>query len=192
MHLLPMLDFKTLDAKFLTSHRFFIGCALCFLLVFVGYDISHANSVVTTRKALALSDREETLARQTRRSSSSSATGVEPSTTKAPRTRPAESCRVQFAFAGSKYDYGQFPTLKSWIRYTDPKCAIDFLRSNHPFMTQLTAAQSRMYYESDYLPILQADMLKMFSVYYLGGVAVDLDVKRSSRFLRSGQVQTLR
>ncbi|CAK4917429.1 unnamed protein product [Aphanomyces euteiches] len=39
-----------------------------------------------------------------------------------------------------------------------------------------------MYYESDYLPILQADMLKMFSVYYLGGVAVDLDVEALKPF----------
>ncbi|CAK4079438.1 unnamed protein product [Aphanomyces euteiches] len=91
-------------------------------------------------------------------------------------------CRVQFVFAGPKYDYNQFPNLQSWIRYTDSKCSIEFLRPNHPFLNQLTTAESRMFYDMAHLPILQADMLKLFALYYLGGIVADLDVEPIKQF----------
>ncbi|CAK4073899.1 unnamed protein product [Aphanomyces euteiches] len=34
-----------------------------------------------------------------------------------------------------------------------------------------------MFYDSAFRPILQADMLKLFALYYLGGLVVDLDVE---------------
>ncbi|CAK4093895.1 unnamed protein product [Aphanomyces euteiches] len=93
-----------------------------------------------------------------------------------------EVCRVQFIFAGSKHDYNNFPTLQSWIRFADPKCPIEFLRTNHPFVGVLTTAEARMFHDSAFLPILQADMLKFFAVYYLGGLVVDLDVQAIKPF----------
>ncbi|CAK4073901.1 unnamed protein product [Aphanomyces euteiches] len=93
-----------------------------------------------------------------------------------------EVCRVQFVFAGAKYNYNQFPTLQSWIRFADPTCPIEFLRTNHPFLGLLNIAEARMFHELAFLPILQADMLKLLAVYYLGGVVVDLDVEARKRF----------
>ncbi|KAF0736412.1 hypothetical protein Ae201684P_006709 [Aphanomyces euteiches] len=163
MHLLPAFNLQhhnAHDAKTRPSHGFLMKCAVCFLLVFVGYNISNVSSIDTAREALARSAQEETIVRDDQ----------------------PPVCRVQFVFTGSKYNYAQFPTLQSWIRYTDSKCVIEFILANHPFMTQLTPAHARMFYESDYLPILQADMLKMFAVYYLGGLAVDLDVEALKPF----------
>ncbi|CAK4687138.1 unnamed protein product [Aphanomyces euteiches] len=106
---------------------------------------------------------------------------------KARATNPQDVCRVQFVFAGPKYDYSQFPNLQTWIRYTDPKCSIEILRPYHRFITQLTAAEKRMFYDMAYLPILQADMLKLLAVYYLGGVSADLDVEVVKPFPQAWQ-----
>ncbi|KAG9409206.1 hypothetical protein AC1031_019465 [Aphanomyces cochlioides] len=39
-----------------------------------------------------------------------------------------------------------------------------------------------MFYDSAFRPILQADMLKLFALYYLGGLVVDLDVQALKPF----------
>ncbi|KAF0693968.1 hypothetical protein As57867_015066, partial [Aphanomyces stellatus] len=82
-------------------------------------------------------------------------------------------CRVQFVFAGSKYDYNQFPTMQSWIRYADPKCPIELIRPNHAVFNQLTPSEKEVFYDSAYLPILQADFMKLLVIYYLGGLVTD-------------------
>ncbi|KAF0696559.1 Aste57867_12681 [Aphanomyces stellatus] len=91
-------------------------------------------------------------------------------------------CRVQFVFAGSKYDYNQFPTMQSWIRYADPKCPIEIIRPNHAVFNQLTPIEKPVFYDSAYLPILQADFMKLLVMYYLGGLVTDLDVEALKPF----------
>ncbi|CAK4276491.1 unnamed protein product [Aphanomyces euteiches] len=93
-----------------------------------------------------------------------------------------ERCRVQFVFTGSKSNYKSFPTLQSWMRFADPTCPIEFLRSNHPFLGQITVAEARVIGALAFQPILQADMLKLLAIYYLGGLVVDLDVQAIKPF----------
>ncbi|KAH9142386.1 hypothetical protein AeRB84_013536 [Aphanomyces euteiches] len=150
------------------------------LFIVMGYDLSHVTSVVT-KHAKMLHEKLTTPVdlNPSRRSNPSAAGHLPPALQGVTK---GAACRVQFVFAGSKYDYNNFPLLQTWIRYADPKCPIEFLRPNHPFLVQLTTAESRMFYNSAFLPILQADMLKLFSLFYLGGVVVDLDVEAIKPF----------
>ncbi|KAF0693966.1 Aste57867_15120 [Aphanomyces stellatus] len=91
-------------------------------------------------------------------------------------------CRIQFVFTGTKYDYDKFPMLQSWLQYADPKCAIELVRANHAFVDELTPAERAMFDDSAYLPILQADFMKLLVLYYLGGLVTDLDVSPMKRF----------
>ncbi|KAF0696558.1 Aste57867_12680 [Aphanomyces stellatus] len=95
-----------------------------------------------------------------------------------------DGCRVQFVFAGTKYNYGQFPTMQSWIRYADSKCPIELIRPNHAIFKQLLPAEKEAFYDSAYLPILQADFMKLLVIYYLGGLVTDLDVEALKPFPR--------
>ncbi|KAF0693967.1 Aste57867_15121 [Aphanomyces stellatus] len=98
------------------------------------------------------------------------------------RRQVDDGCRVQFVFAGTKYNYGQFPTMQSWIRYADSKCPIELIRPNHAVFNQLTPAEKEAFYDSAYLPILQADFMKLLVIYYLGGLVTDLDVEALKPF----------
>ncbi|KAF0693963.1 Aste57867_15117 [Aphanomyces stellatus] len=89
----------------------------------------------------------------------------------------AATCRVQFVFAGPKYDYKDFPKLQSWVQYTDPQCAIEFVRTDHPFLRDLSADEKDVLQDSAFLPILQADLMKLLVLYYRGGLVTDLDTK---------------
>ncbi|KAF0696561.1 Aste57867_12683 [Aphanomyces stellatus] len=97
-------------------------------------------------------------------------------------TREDEVCRVQFVFAGPKYDYQRFSVLQTWVRYADPKCTIEFIRTSHPMFQQLTPAERHVFLGSAYVPILQADFMKLLVLYYLGGLVTDLDIEALKPF----------
>ncbi|KAF0696564.1 Aste57867_12686 [Aphanomyces stellatus] len=94
----------------------------------------------------------------------------------------AFTCRVQFVFAGPKYNYKKFPLLQSWLHYAAPRCAIDFIRPRHDFHKLLTLDEQAMLNDTAYLPILQADFMKLLVIYYLGGLVVDLDIEARAPF----------
>ncbi|KAF0693965.1 Aste57867_15119 [Aphanomyces stellatus] len=97
-------------------------------------------------------------------------------------TTTHEHCRVQFVFAGTKYDYNQFPSMQSWIRMADARCEIAFMRPYQPFLAHLAPAEKAMFDDTAYLPILQADLMKLLVLYYRGGLVTDLDVEARKPF----------
>ncbi|KAF0696567.1 Aste57867_12689 [Aphanomyces stellatus] len=92
------------------------------------------------------------------------------------------TCRVQFVFAGTKSNYKHFSSLRAWLRLTNPTCPIEFIRPGHPFLVQVSAAERATMDDMAYLPILQADFMKLLVLYYFGGLVTDLDTEPLKRF----------
>ncbi|KAF0693964.1 Aste57867_15118 [Aphanomyces stellatus] len=96
---------------------------------------------------------------------------------------PEDGCRIQFVFAGAKYDYKKFPLLQTWLRFADPACAIELIRPDHPvLLAQLYPAERAMMDDISYVPILQADFMKLLVLYYFGGLVTDLDTEPRKPF----------
>ncbi|CAK4675025.1 unnamed protein product [Aphanomyces euteiches] len=164
-----------LPVKIVAPWRFFVSFTGAILLLVVSYDISIMHMALMPQ-VLSI-HRKIAPARMRNIRVEDKAAPARVQDVRSEDKAAEETCRVQFVFAGSKYDYSNFPSLQSWLRYADPKCPIEFIRANHPFLAQLSPAQARMFNDVAFLPIIQADMLKLFAVYYIGGVVVDLDVE---------------
>ncbi|ETV91104.1 hypothetical protein H310_14260 [Aphanomyces invadans] len=108
--------------------------------------------------------------------------GARPSQAHLVLTSGPDVCSVQFVFAGPKHDYTTFHRISAWLARGSPKCPIDLIRDDHPFLAAITPDERAMYLDVAYRPILQADLLKLLVLYYRGGLVTDMDVEPLKSF----------